>query len=352
MRFSIFCFFLLCFRLSAQEYRVEDQAKYTFELIEEDLLAFAQEFPALTKLDTFSTSEFGLPLYRLVISKGGIKGKWPLVLVGNIHAREDYSSKYVMKFTNLFLLSCMGKSSVYPSAEKLLENWYIVVIPVANPDGLKIAHDDWTKIEAFKDAVLAIKRVETLAEWKANGKGIDLNSNFNDGNHLYKCSAINQESPASEGYKGCFPSEAKEVVALETLLSEVNPLLTLSFHTKGNVLFWRDCDTYVKFNEVDSIINYKVARQTSLNLAPISYNPISYGSGLENFVRARLSQLAICVELSPMIHGRVQHPDRKFNELVWQKCDQLPIIYMQSLLECQSQWTETMKNAGIKKPGF
>lgn len=346
MRFSFFLFWLFSFSTFSQDYLVEDHAKYTFEMIEEDLLAFSKVFPELTKLDTFARSEFDLPMYRLVISKNGINGKWPLVLVGNIHAREDYSSKYVMKFANLFLLSASGKSAVYPDAASLLEKWYLVIIPVANPDGLKIAHEDWTSIESHKDSVLALKRMQTLAEWKANGKGIDLNSNFNDGNHLYKCSAINQEAPASEGYKGCFPSEAKEVIALEQLLLNLNPLLTLSFHTKGNVLFWRDCDTYTQFNEVDSIINHRVARQTGLNLAPISYNPISYGCGLENFVRARLSQLAVCVELSPMINGRIQHPDRKFNELVWKNCEQLPIIYMQAMLDCQEQWTELMKNAG------
>jgi hypothetical protein len=263
---------------------------------------------------------------------------YPILLVGNIHAREDFSSKYVMKFTNLLLQSLQNEQGYFPNARQWLDSLTFYIIPVANPDGLKIAHEDWEGIEIWKDSVLALTRIETLAEWKANGKGTDLNNNFDDGYHLYKKSAIAQEFPASEGYKGCHPADAKEVIALQKFILQTRPLLTLSFHTKGNILFWRDCDTYEKYNHVDSLVNAAVAEKTGLKLADISYNPISYASGLENYVRSRLDLLAVCVELSPSDGKRKQYPDSQFNKLVWDKTNQLIPIYIEELFKIQNRW--------------
>jgi g-D-glutamyl-meso-diaminopimelate peptidase len=346
MNFRLFLFFfLLNFSAFAQKsYYIEDNLKYTNDAINEDLYKINSEFQPFVKLDTIGFSEFGLPILTLKIHSESTHKKYPVWLVGNIHAREDYSSKMVMKFANLFLLSVFGLDSTYEKASQYLELFDIYISPVVNPDGLKIAHEDWTGIEQFKDSVLKIKLIDGLSAWKANGLGVDLNSNFDDGNHLYKCSSISHEVPASEGYKGCFPAEAKETIVLQNFANEIKPILTISFHTKGNVLFWGDCDTYEKFNQVDSLISGKVARMTGLKMMNLSYNPITYGCGLENYIRAKLGMLAVCVELSPMTSRREQHPDNQFNKLVWSKVSQLPVIYIEELLKTKEFWPSQMKD--------
>jgi len=348
-RYLIFLF-LLNFNVFPQKgYVVEDNLKYTNKAINEDLHTFYSEFQPFTNLDTIGYSEFGLPILTLSIRSESKHKKYPIWLVGNIHAREDYSSKFVMKFTNLFLLSIVGMDSTYKNAKQILEQFDFYISPVVNPDGLKIAHEDWEGIEQFKDSILKIKLIDGLFAWKANGKGVDLNSNFDDGNHLYKCSAISQEVPASEGYKGCFPAEAKETIVLQNYVNKIQPILTLSFHTKGNVLFWGDCDTYQKFDGIDSLISAKAARITGFKMMNLSYNPISYGCGLENYIRAKLDMLAVCVELSPMTSRREQHPDNQFNKLVWSKASQLPIIYIEELLKLKPLWPNQLSNYLEKK---
>jgi len=344
LRILILFYVLNLYSFAQKGYYVKDDLQYTFEAINEDLKKLNAEFQPFVNLDTIGFSEFGLPITCLKISSQSSNKKYPVWLVGNIHAREDYSSKFVMKFANLFLLSIVGLDNTYKHASQLLESFDIYISPVVNPDGLKIAHEDWAGIESFKDTVLKIKCIDGLNAWKANGLGVDLNSNFDDGNHLYKCSTISQEVPASEGYKGCFPAEAKETIVLQNFVTKLQPILTLSFHTKGNVLFWRDCDTYEKYNNVDSLISGKVAQMTGLKLMNLSYNPITYGCGLENYIRTKLDMLAVCVELSPMNSKREQHPDNQFNKLVWSKVAQLPIIYMEELLKTQAEWPEQMLN--------
>ena len=345
----VFLFLCLSDNLFSQpSYIVEDNEKYRFSMICEDLKQLQINHAAFTKLDTIGFSEFGLPLICLKISDESPFKKYPIFIAGNIHAREDYSSKFVMKFANLFLLSLENQDSTYKSANELLKTFDFYLLPVANPDGLKIAHEDWEGIEKFKENVLQLKLVGKLGDWKANGLGVDLNSNFDDGNHLYKCSSISQEVAASEGYKGCFPAEAKETIALQNFANELNPILTLSFHTKGNVLFWGDCDTYEKYNGIDWKISSKVAQKTELKMMDLSYNPISYGCGLENYIRAKLGMLAVCVELSPMNSKREQHPDDQFNKLVWANVEQLPIIYLEELLKTKELWPSQMQDYFVK----
>ena len=167
-------FYYLNISVFAQKgYYIEDDLKYTYSAILEDINKISVEFQPFVTVDTIGYSEFNLPIITLKISSGNSTLKKSIWLVGNIHAREDYSSKFVMKFANVFLLSLCGLDNTYTNASTLLETYDIYVSPVVNPDGLKIAHQDWTGIEQFKDSVLNIKCVDGLVAWKANGKGID-----------------------------------------------------------------------------------------------------------------------------------------------------------------------------------
>lgn len=314
-------------------YVVEDTSKYTFEMIGADIDFFAQYWPENVSLFTVGTSEFGLPLRGFKISKGS-EEKNAVLLVGNIHAREDFSSKLVMKFANVFLLSLEGKSSIYPHAASLLDAVDVYVIPVANPDGLKIAHEDVSGIE---DSVVcwidSIYCVESLREWKANGKGVDLNCSFDDGNWAVKKGGAFQECMASEGYKGTKPAEPKETQCLQAFVTDLKPLTTLSFHTKGNILFWADTKTHPLFEGIDTEMAGEVARKTVFRTGSIAKYGSDYGCGLENYVRARLGSIGVCVELADGDGGRTPHPDALFNEQVWLRAWEIPILYLENTVE-------------------
>lgn len=334
----LFVFFLgCCFSSKAQvgdysrhqDYVVEDTAMYTYEMICEDLKFFSKRFPDWVHPVTVGKSEFGLDLRTIRIGAFEPK-KNSVFFVGNIHAREDYSSKFVMKFTNVLLLSLSGQDSTYNQAIQWLDSLDIYIMPVANPDGLKIAHNDLVGIEdsfnLFKDSIIL---VETYAEWKANGKGIDINTTFDDGNHAVKKGDTYQIQKASEGYKGSFPAEPIETQHLQRFIREKQPLLTASFHTKGNVIFWADAKTHPYFQGIDTRINTLATQASGFVVAKIAQNPVTYGCGLENYVRARYGLLGFCIELSNPEKSRKQFPDREFNQRVWNLAWKIPSIYLQ-----------------------
>lgn len=314
---------------AAFHYFVEDTAMYTYEMIQEDVYYFEKHWPQFTSVKTIGYSEFGLPISMMTLRKGAPK-KYAALIVGNIHAREDFSSKLAMKFTNVLLLSLDSLSSIYPNAHAVLDLIDVHVIPVANPDGLKIAHQQFGGIEDSLNCWLdTIVKVGTLAEWKANGKGVDLNSSFDDGNWHVKRSGNYREVRASEGYKGAIPAEAVETKALQRLVDSIRPLTTVSLHTKGNILFWADVTTHDRFQGIDTEMAISVEQESGFKVASVAKKPAEFGAGLENYVRSRIGGIGVCVELSEGGNGRVQHPDAQFNEQVWFKAWRIPMIYLE-----------------------
>jgi hypothetical protein len=316
-----------------KHYVVEDTVKYTYSMILDDLTYLYANFTDYVHPVSVGKSEFGLEISAIRL--GNLEKKKNSVLfVGNIHAREDYSSKFVMKFLNIFLLNLIGEDQTYPNAKKILDSLDIYFIPVANPDGLKIAHLDFKEIQdsfdLYKDKILLI---ESFEEWKANGKGIDLNASFDDGNHHLKKGKTFHEIPCSEGYKGKIPAEPKETQALQQFLKTTKPLITASFHTKGNVIYWADKGTHKKFKGIDLIINKKVCNSSGFSATLVSKSPVVYGCGMENYIRAKLNRIASCVELSSPEKYRKQYPDSDFNKQVWTKAWNIPYIYLENALD-------------------
>jgi Zinc carboxypeptidase len=322
---------------AAFHYFVEDTVKYTYEMIEEDIYYFQKHWPQYVTVKTIGESEFGLPMTSFRISNGKPKSE-SVFYVGNIHAREDYSSKMVMKFANVFLLSLDGLSSIYPNAKQLLNEVDLHFLPVANPDGLKIAHEQFGGIEdSVKLWIDSVFCVEGFAEWKANARGIDLNSSFDDGNWPVKKGGAFQDCRASEGFKGDFPAEPKETRALQSFVDSLKPLTTVSFHTKGNVLFWADAKTHFWFDGIDTEMATEVEKETVFRAATVAKYPSDYGCGLENYVRNRIAGIGVCVELSDGGGGRKQHPDNQFNSQAWLKAWRIPMIYLENTVEHKEQ---------------
>jgi hypothetical protein len=330
-----FIFFINIFFVFSQEidsknplYVVEDSSKYTYQMIIDDLSFLRKTFKQQLHKEKSGISEFGLeiPVVRLGSKK---KKDRSILMVGNIHAREDFSSKFVMKFLNVLLLNINYQDTIYQHILTYLDTFDIYFIPVANPDGLKIAHLDFEGIEEsfsmYKDC---ISLIETFEEWKANGLGIDLNASFDDGLHIIKKAPNFMENYASEGFKGFFPAEAIETKFLQEIIDELKPIVTLSFHTKGNIIFWADQRTHIDFKGIDTKINDEVIMYSCFEKASVSSNPIFYASGLENYIRAKHLRIASCVELSPGDPNRKQYPDEKFNELVWNKAWEIPSTYI------------------------
>lgn len=189
----------------------------------EELNASILELSTISNLDFFIVgySTLNQPIYGVHL--GSYEGK-QILIEGGIHAREYPASMVVIDMIN------------YLSTQEL--NGGVYAIPLTNPDGARIVLDgiDWIKCQKLKDYITNVNN-NTLdfSTWKANAMTVDLNVNFDA---LWGEGSQNVFCPSPENFVGFYPNSEREVRELIDFTYRVQPNLTLSFHTKGEVIYY------------------------------------------------------------------------------------------------------------------
>lgn len=93
------------------------------------------------------------------------------------------------------------------------------IIPLLNPDGAKLSQT-------------------SMPLWKANARGVDLNCNFDA---EWGSGRLNTTARGSENCIGDHPFSECESAALKDFTLKIRPFVTLSFHTKGEEIYWEFC---------------------------------------------------------------------------------------------------------------
>ncbi len=155
-------------------------------------------------------SEFGRDI--LCVHRGSSGGRQIIVTAG-IHARECYTALVPLRQLQTFT----GVGGVY-------------FVPLVNPDGAAFFENGDTAGSEFLERMKPLRR-----EWKSNGRGVDLNCNFDanwgtgDGNTTVR---------GSHGCIGDRPTSEAEVRALCDFTWQVAPAMTISYHCMGGELYW------------------------------------------------------------------------------------------------------------------
>lgn len=90
------------------------------------------------------------------------------------------------------------------------------IIPLVNPDGAEISQTKYPL-------------------WKANARGVDLNCNFDAD---WGSGRLNTRIRGGENCIGDYPFSEAETTALKNFTLKIKPYVTLSFHTKGEEIYW------------------------------------------------------------------------------------------------------------------
>ncbi|MCM1043353.1 MAG: hypothetical protein NC350_03995 [Corallococcus sp.] len=150
-----------------------------------------------------------------------------LIVQAAIHAREHITA---------LLALCQAKHLVKNRNLKLDGGIYFV--PMSNPDGVRLCQEGvgFVGNKTVKNNLLTINGGSDFSLWKANAEGVDLNVNFDarwgqgDKNVFYK---------ASENYVGKYPNSEAETRALIDFTTRINPVGTISYHCKGEIIYWQ-----------------------------------------------------------------------------------------------------------------
>lgn len=147
-----------------------------------------------------------------------------IIMEGAIHAREYITAPLLVEMAK-YLAPMQLNGGIY-------------IIPMVNPDGVRLVLDgtDWLVCEKLRKFIVNVNNGNTdFSEWKANLNAVDLNVNFDA---LWGEGAQNVFCVSPQNFVGYYPNSEREVRNLINFTLKENPSLTLSYHTKGNVIYY------------------------------------------------------------------------------------------------------------------
>jgi len=204
-------------------------------------------------LEIFNAGKSVLGKNILATHVGDYSGTQILIQAG-IHSREW--------ITSLLLV----KQARYLHNNQLVENGGIYFIFITNPDGVEIALDgiDVVDCEITRNYLISANNGSMdFSRYKANINLVDLNTNFEanwgQGNQNVFC-------PAPENFVGFYPNSEREVQNLINFTLKNRPLLTISYHSKGNVIYYGFEDQTEKDTQRDRTIGEALSEITGYPL--------------------------------------------------------------------------------------
>lgn len=213
-----------------------------------DLIRFccqglAARYPFMT-LSEFGKSTMGKPLYLLTAGEGSAR----VFYNASHHANEWITSILLLHYLeNLCRAAAYGLNIYQLSAREILEKTTLAVAPAVNPDAIDLVTGALTS-GSYYDRASAISQdypdIPFPSGWKANILGTDLNLQYPALWEEARRIKFEQgfTSPAPRDYVGSSALSAAESRAVYDFTLSFDPLLTLSYHTQGEVIFWKFLD--------------------------------------------------------------------------------------------------------------
>lgn len=201
---------------------------YTYEQMRADMDALAAAYPALASVSIIGQSVRGVEIPALIM--GEVNAPHHVLVQAAIHAREHMTSLLAMALSESWLRSGGNPQVCFH------------VIPMTNPDGVKIsqeaAYDEHTRqlyVNDYAAGLTEAEGEEYLREWKANYNGVDINRNFDA---MWE-SVNTVAAPSSGDYRGEAPESEPETQGLVSYTRQYAFDATISYHATGSMIYWQ-----------------------------------------------------------------------------------------------------------------
>ncbi len=232
-----------------------------------------QERYALLSVGYLGKSLLGRGIPSLKLGNGTRR----ILYVGAHHGMEWITSALLCRFAEeLCEAGEKGLNVCRVSAGALLSAHTIHIIPMLNPDGVEYQIHGVSEENPLFDRLLLMNGGrEDFSRWQANGRGVDLNHNYDAGFAEYK--RLEAENGIAEGaptrYSGPAPLSEPETAALANLIAfheDWRGIMTL--HTQGEEIFYRSHGQCAK-----------AAPAAARHLARLTGYTLSEGEGLASY---------------------------------------------------------------------
>mgnify|MGYP003779719367 FL=1 len=191
------------------------------------------------------SSILGRPLYYLAMGNADTE----VFYNASHHANEWITTPLLLKFLEEYAEAYAIRGTIFlRDAVTLYNTAKLYMIPLVNPDGVDLVTG------AIPPGSRAYENARALAQnypsipfpsgWKANIAGVDLNLQYPAGWTIAREQKFAQgfTLPGPRDYVGPGPLTEPESLAIYNFTLSHDFALTLSYHTQGQVIFWRFLD--------------------------------------------------------------------------------------------------------------
>ncbi|MHA6531149.1 M14 family zinc carboxypeptidase [Paenibacillus sp. BAC0078] len=304
---------------------------YSYKVMQRDIERLAQEYPDLITYESLGQTAYGRQLWAVKLGRG----ESVLFLNGSHHAREWMTSSLLMKMIDTYAQTYYnnGKIADY-NVRSLLDEVSIWIVPMVNPDGVTLSQQGTAGLPANLAKTLRQYNGNStnFTRWKANMQGIDLNRQY-----PAKWNTIKNATtyPWYQNYKGKKPGQAAEVQMMMDFTHKIDPEVTISYHSSGEIIFWH-------FNTLSSNLSRdkSMARAlgylTGYSLVNPEKNPS--GGGYKDWFIQEYGRPGFTIEIANYA-GESSVPLRQFNR-IWSENKEVGLY---SAKQSYSLWLKKQK---------
>lgn len=241
-----------------------------------------------------------------------------ILIQGGIHAREYISTLLMIE------------QARYLYTTDAVKNGGIYFIFLTNPDGAEIVLDgiDSVPCDITKQYLTLANGGFDFSKYKANVNLVDLNTNFDAD---WGTGGQNVRCPNTENFIGFYPESEREVISLINFTNQVRPSLTISYHSKGEVIYYGFTGESEQNIERDRMIGEQLSAITGY---PLIFTEDSSG-GYKDWCIRNLTIPSYTIEIG---NENIEHPigEENLPEIFAQNKD-VPLTALNLAIEYQNQ---------------
>lgn len=245
---------------------------FTYNLLTLCVEGLRARYPFI-RTSVIGQSVLGKNLYSLAVGNGHRQ----VMYNASHHANEWITTPVLMRFIEQYaaVYSGLDLPMFNCMAREMFETTTIYFVPMVNPDGVDLVTGAYPPGSEVYEAARAMNylRLPFPDGWKANIRGVDLNLQYPAGWEIAREIKFAQGyvQPGPRDYVGPAPLSEPESRAMYEFTLNHDFRLTLSYHTQGEVIYWR----YLDYLPPDS---YEIVRLLS-RVSGYAYEDTPYGSG-------------------------------------------------------------------------
>lgn len=217
---------------------------FTSEVLSVSIQGLLARYPFITQR-TIATTAYGRSVPMLQIGQGSRN----VLYNASHHANEWITTPILMKFLEQYAEAITENQSIFGmDAQTLFRQTTLYLVPMVNPDGVDLVTGaiapNTPQYDAAQDIAAYFPSIPFPDGWKANLNGVDLNLNYPAEWEQARENkfALGFDRPAPRDFVGNSPLDQAESAAMVALTQQLNPRLTLSYHSQGEVIYWKFLD--------------------------------------------------------------------------------------------------------------